>query len=149
MDRAEFTCACEREIEALHRFFVDWFRGALPDTDEAWSRFADAVAPGFTLVAPSGEAFDRDALLEGLRGRHGAEGPASDFAIWIRNFRDRHVTAGLATVTYEEWQRRAGEERGRLSTAVFLADAQAPNGVRWVHVHETWLPRETGLPEGA
>ena len=38
-----------------------------------------------------------------------------------------------------------GSGKGKSSSAfgvVFRAADQAPNGVAWVHVHETWLPSD-------
>ena len=46
----------------------------------------------------------------------------------------------MAIVTYEEWQTFEGVEKGRLSTAVFERHPAMPNRVRWLSVHETWLP---------
>ena len=45
-----------------------------------------------------------------------------------------------ALVMYEEWHSLKGEESARLSTVLFEKRAGAPNGVAWLHVHETWLP---------
>jgi hypothetical protein len=45
--------------------------------------------------------------------------------------------------TYEEWQTDRhgdGVETGRLSTVLFREAPDAPGGVAWLHVHETWLP---------
>jgi len=133
---------CRREIEDLHRFFVDWFHGAIPDEDVVWRRLEDALAPGFVLISPGGDLLARDDLLTALRERHGCHGPEAGFDIWIRHDMCRHAQDRLALATYEEWQRLHGEERGRLSTVLFERDERAPNGLRWLHVHETWLPDE-------
>lgn len=142
MEAAEFACACEKEIEELHQFFVAWFCGTVPETDTAWARVEDALAPRFVLIAPSGRRFDRNEILAGIRSRYGTHDPGVAFDIWTLDYQARRVAAGQALVTYEEWQRRDGEERGRLSTAVFVLDESAPNEVCWLHVHETWLPTE-------
>ncbi|MCG8456718.1 MAG: DUF4440 domain-containing protein [Holophagales bacterium] len=139
-----------KEIEELHRFFEGWFLGILPDTDEAFARFADALDGDFMIVSPSGRATERAALLEALRGAHGAwgsgdgasEAGAGGGRIWIENVRIRHLAGDLVVATYEEWQQKGGEARarGRLSTVVFRREGNAPGGLAWLHVHETWLP---------
>lgn len=52
----------------------------------------------------------------------------------------RQLSAKHVLVTYEEWQRHAlasmPPDNGRLSTALF----DCADGLRWLHVHETWLP---------
>ena len=128
---------CRAEVADLHRFFQEWFRGELPDTDEAYARFAGVMGEPFEMVSPEGQAIDRAVILKIVREGHGKE-PAAD--IWIENHRHRFTIGAISMVTYEEWQDWGGQRRGRLSTAVFRTDEAAPNGVHWLHVHETWLP---------
>jgi hypothetical protein len=51
----------------------------------------------------------------------------------------RLLSPQLALTTYEEWQEIEGKVTARVSTAVFKQKANTPNGVEWLHVHETWL----------
>jgi hypothetical protein len=79
-----------------------------------------------------------DRLLAQLRAAHGSR---PGWRIWIERPALRFREAGLAAATYEEWQRSAdGAVTGRLSTVVFRALPGTPNGLAWLHVHETWLP---------
>lgn len=54
----------------------------------------------------------------------------------------RRAFPGYVLATYEEWQRNAiaskPADNGRIATALFRAREQ----LRWIHVHETWLPRD-------
>lgn len=131
---------CRAEVETLHRFFVEWFSGTLPNTDETWSRLEDSLAPGFALVAPSGELLEQAPLLASLRRMHGHHGPETAFRIEVRDLACRHVTDDFVIATYVEWQTLRGKEASRVSTAVFQRDAASPRGLRWLHVHETWRP---------
>ncbi len=130
---------CRLEVEELHQFFQDWTTGVLEATDEGFERFASVTADSFAIIAPSGRMTGHQALLDGMRGAHGKTPVQA--RIWIENFELRRVEGDVAIVTYEEWQEIAGQKRGRLSTAVFRAREDARNGVEWLHVHETWLPR--------
>ncbi len=130
--------ACRREIEDLHAFFEDWFAGRPARDGEAFGRVEAALAEGFQLVGPDGVRHVRDELLAGLRAAHGTR--AGGFRIWTRAARSRPLAEGLHLAVYEEWQELAGVERGRLSTALFREREDGPNGVEWLHVHETWLP---------
>jgi len=125
-----------REITEVHRFFQEWFRGTR--TDEDFSRFDQALDSGFVIIGPGGRALDRGTILDAVRRQHGADPEA---AIEVRNVLLRMETESTAVFTYEEWQRQPdGSMRGRLSTVVFGRDARGLNGLRWRHVHETWLP---------
>lgn len=122
---------CKQEIVELHAFFQNWFRGG----EVEFSRFESVLAPGFEIIPPSGARLDRAAILTGVKSGRGRD-PKSK--IRIENVAVRPIGDGMAVATYEEWVEKDGEERGRLSSAVFRANHETPNGVEWVHVQETW-----------
>ena len=126
------------EIEALHIFFVGWFSGRLPDTcfaDEFTARFD----PEFILIPPAGIVLDLERLQNGVKAGY-ATNP--DFRIAIRNVRVLRVWDNLALASYEEWQRNAlastPPDNARVATVLF----QRADRLTWLHVHETWMPRE-------
>ena len=124
--------AVTSEVVALHEFFEGWFRGEIVNDDAAFALLPKALAAEFVIISPSGAAMSRRAVLDGVRGAHGTWTP--DDSIWIDNVVVRHRDAKTVVATYEEWQRRDGSERGRVSTVVLSTD-----GV-WLHLQETWLP---------
>lgn len=129
---------CEREIRELHRFFVDWFVGRIPDDDPSFARLERALMERFRIVTPEGQVIDKVSLLGRLRSAHGVRADRS-LTIDIRNVRVRHLEPPLCLLTYEEWQHLDGVPNGRLSTVLFREDATAPHGVAWLHVHEVGL----------
>lgn len=133
--------ACRAEIEELHAFFTGWFEGTLRDDAATFARVADALADDFELISPDGRRRGREAILASIRAGHGDHG---EFAIEIRDVRPRWTSGGLALLTYEEWQTADGRQNGRTSSAWFREASGAPRGVRWVHLHETALPRPAG-----
>lgn len=138
MDLSNLLQDGTREITEVHQFFQEWFRGET--TEEAFSRFDQALDSGFVIIGPGGQALDRGTILEAVRRQHGADPEA---VIDVRNVALRMETETTAVFTYEEWHRQPDRTmRGRLSTVVIAREARAPNGLRWRHVHETWLPVE-------
>jgi len=131
---------CRKEIVELHQFFQDWMTGRLPTTDQAFARFSDVLDVEFQIITPSARVIGRDELLTSFRGAHGARGGDPDFQIRIEDHRDRPLGSRLHLATYEEWQGTGNGMRGRLSTALFGRREGTPNGLIWLHVHETWLP---------
>lgn len=130
---------CRSEVIQLHQFFEGWSTGKLDPSDENFRRFAEVVAVGFEIISPDGQLMKRDQILSRVRDSHGSRKNGT-FRIWIENYRSRLIVNGVQLVTYEEWQETDGEQRGRLSSAIFQHEPDAPNGVVWLHVHETWLP---------
>ena len=126
---------CRKEVIELHEFFQQWFMGELPQTDEAFDRVASVMADEFHIVSPTGQVMQRDTILEAVRAAH-ASGPVK---IWIKNHTHRFTIGDVALVTYEEWQTKGEESRGRLSSALFRVKPGTPNDLQWLHVHETWL----------
>lgn len=124
------------EIVRLHEFFEGWLGGALPDTGESFAAFEEVLADDFAIATPAGRLVSRAALVEGLRGGHGAH---PELRIRIENAELRHSQGPIRVATYEEWQEEGGSETARLSTVVFRAREGTPNGLQWVHVHETWI----------
>ena len=133
----------ETEIVELHQFFEGWFTGRLANTDNIYSRLSGVLAEGFEMISPQGTRAARADVVDGLKPTHGSwsenEKPGR---IWIRNVRSRAVGERNYIATYEEWQQTDGAPRGRLSTVLFRERDDAPNGVEWIHLHETWLPEK-------
>lgn len=127
---------CRNEIEDLHAFFIEWYGGDLEA--DAFSRMERAIAPDFELVAPDGERLEREATLEWVRESRGKYAEAK-FDIEIRDVECIERFNEHALVRYEEWQTLSGEETGRISTALFRTEPDAPEGVVWVDLQETWL----------
>jgi hypothetical protein len=132
-----------REVEELHRFFQQWFNGTVPDTDEAFARFAEVLADGMVIVSPDGRLRERDEVFRGLRSAYAPEG-SEPVRVWVENVQlRRHLPSpdgDLVVVTYEEWLQRGETKRGRISSALLRAAPETPNGLEWLHLHETWLP---------
>jgi hypothetical protein len=132
---------CEREVRELHVFFEDWFTGRRTD---GIGRAEAALGPEFRMVTPDGVVRPREEVLAGIE----AGGDAHDeaFGIDVRSVRVCDRTDDRCLVAYEEHQFGA-EPSARTSTALFAPDDDAPEGVEWRHLHETWLP--DGAPDGA
>jgi len=132
---------CRAEIARLHEQFVAWFTATVDPSD--FAGIERALAPDFEMVTPDGRRVAREAVLESIREAHGRDAPG-EFDIEIRNVELRHATDEHATVRYEEWQETAEGTTGRVSTVLFEPDPDAPGGLVWLDVHETWLDGPSG-----
>ncbi len=132
---------CRDEIETLHAFFVDWYTARIPETE--FERMEQAIGPPFEMVTPDGNRHERTAVLAGVRDTYGQYDPG-EFDIEIRNVESIESIGEYATVRYEEWQETPAETTGRISTVLFRDAVDAPGGVVWVDLHETWLDRGDG-----
>lgn len=127
------AAAAEAEIRDLHVFFQEWLGGSCPATPEAFAPLEAALAPEFSMVAPTGRRLDRAAVVEWLRDAHGQRG--AGFRIWIEAVGEIARGPGFIAMTYDERQSLAEGDTRRRATALLR-----PAGGRlvWVLVHETW-----------
>ena len=128
--------SCRNEIDVLHQCFEDWFNGRSSKTAEAFSPMDTALGEAFVIVMPHGAKVERAPLLKVLYEAHtGRPG----IRIWIENVRVLAEGGSLVVAEYEEWQEEGGETTSRHSTVVFRRNAEMPNGLEWLRVHETWF----------
>ncbi len=138
-DERPLTERCEAEIVELHQWIEEWSNAELPNTPEAFKRFDQVIAPSFVIIDPDGELIERQPIIEALRGAHGRwQGAAG--RISIDGYRLHQTGDGLALATYVEWHDLPSGRVGRLSSVLFGTNAQAPNGLEWLHLHEVWVP---------
>jgi hypothetical protein len=127
----------QSEIVQLHQFFQDWYNGKLPHNGAAFQRCEDVLAPGFTMVPPNnGKVLERLPLLGVLWNLHEAK---VGIEFWIEDIQIRHQNGNAILATYQEWQKYNRVVTARLSSALFEKAHSTPNGVHWLHVHETWI----------
>jgi hypothetical protein len=122
-----------REVRELHRFFERWYAGELAPV--GIERLA-VLAPSFEMISPEGRTFTRSEVAGMISAGYGSR----PMKIEIRNAAVRYASAPFVMGRYEEWQTVDGVPSGRISTAVMVEDERMPNGLRWVHLHETRLP---------
>ena len=121
------------EIARLHRFFVEWFNGRIPSTDESFEAFNAAITSDFSMILPSGQTLERAALAAMLRGAYGAR--KVEIETRLRSVKRLDGVRLLAT--YEEESRENGAVKIIVSTVLLERDPAAPGGLQWAHVHET------------
>ena len=123
------------EVVNRHHFFVEWFTGRASEAElEASLR---AFAPDMMMIEPDANTIGTDdivAMVTNARGKRPA-----DFEIRVELISARPIGSDIVAVVYDEHQVIDGERSARRSSAVFSADPEAPEGVVWRHLQETWI----------
>lgn len=136
MMQSELFEKAQFEVRDLHRFFVSWYnKGTANDTQ--FERFDRAMAPGFQIVPPSGSLLDRPTIIKEVRASRATHD--DNFAIEIDDIRGLWASHDEIMVCYIEAQRSRGEWTRRRSSALLKTDPQAPRGLAWLCLQETWL----------
>ena len=131
----DLIARAQAEVVNRHHFFVEWFTGRAIEAElEASLR---AFAPDMVMIEPDANTIGRDdivAMVTSARGKRPA-----DFEIRVELVSARLIGSDIAAVVYDEHQVIDGEKSARRSSAVFSADPDAPEGVVWRHLQETWI----------
>jgi hypothetical protein len=125
-----------RECVDLHAFFLAWLRphnGTKLDPQ----RFERAFDPEFRLVGPDGGVRDRAGIVAWLHDLK--EGRGADFRMEVSDFRAVWQEGDAILLEYVETQYLQGKTTQRQSTALLKRAPDAPAGMVWVHLQETWL----------
>jgi hypothetical protein len=125
-----------RECVELHEFFRAWLtphNGSKLDPQ----RFERAFDPEFRLVGPDGGVRDRAAIVGWLHDLK--EGRGADFRMEVSDFRAVWQQGDAILLEYMETQYLQGKTTQRQSTALLKRAPDAPIGIAWVHLQETWL----------
>lgn len=127
------------EVAEMHARFERWFGGSggAPESDADMDAVEAALGPAFVMVTPTGALMERGPLVERLR----AAGGKRQVRLTVEVLRVDEVSPTRAMAVYHEHQSEGGDERTIVSTALFERDGDAPGGVRWLHVHETYLAK--------
>ena len=132
----------QEEIESLHRFFVKWFKGEIPQTKDLFQKhFAETLSqqsPSMVLISPGGKRTEYNDLIHDLYNLYGCRTKDPTYDIWIERVKEDSLGNGFWLMEYEEHQRVNKEHTKRLSTA--LLRERDEGGLEWVRVHETWMP---------
>ncbi len=129
---------CEREIIGLHVFFEQWLRAEVPKSDELMRRFVDVTPPEFTLISPAGSVSFYEQIAKAIFDGYGT---SPTMRLWADNVQLCHtLPGGYYMLTYHEWQQYGdGEPSLRLSSVLLHEKPGTPNGLEWLHLHETWI----------
>jgi uncharacterized protein (TIGR02246 family) len=131
----DLIARAQAEVVNRHHFFVEWFTGRASEAELETS--LQAFAPDMVMIEPDANTIGRDdivAMVTNARGKRPA-----DFEIRVELIAARQIGDDIALVIYDEHQVIDGQKSARRSSAVFSADPDAPEGVVWRQLQETWI----------
>ncbi len=121
----------KREIEELHDFFESYLGG--PETSLA--RAERVLDDSFVIIGPEGDRRNRTETLAALTD---GQGKVAGLVIKTTDHHLIHEANDLVIAGYIERQWVGDDATKRWSTATFQANPGTPNGLTWLHLHETW-----------
>ena len=131
----DLIARAQAEVVNRHHFFVEWFTGRASEAElEASLR---AFAPDMVMIEPDANTIGTDEIMAMITNARGKR-PA-DFEIRVELISARLIGSDIVAVVYDEHQVIDGVKSARRSSAVFSADPEAPEGMVWRHLQETWI----------
>jgi len=127
--------AARHEIVALHAFFVSWFTGQGGDLD--FRLCETAFGPGFKMIGPDGHRHDRGEVVQRLQqARNSIQ---ETFEIDVVDPRTIWSAGDAIVMSYVEHQLRGTQSTRRRSMALLTREPDAPRGMHWQSLAETWM----------
>ncbi|CAM6100642.1 unnamed protein product [Calypogeia fissa] len=127
--------ACE--IVEYQIYLEKWLRGQVDTSDSGFWRLIHTMDEKSSLVFAHGTEGNAHLTIDGLRSLHGA---VPQFVIWVDRVRVKKLSEGAWSVIFDKWERPTPEElHCKIISSVLVSQAGTPNGLKWVHIHETWL----------
>lgn len=131
----DLIARAQAEVIKRHDFFVEWFTGRAEEADLSAS--IRAFAPDMMMIEPDSNTIGTEQIVGMITSARGKR-PA-DFEIRVELIAARQISDDVALVIYDEHQVIDGLKSARRSSAVFSADPNAPEGVVWRQLQETWI----------
>ena len=140
--------SCEQEVIRIHQFFVDWLNGTIPNNFDIFQQQCGSIlASDLHYIKPNGTVVQHDALVQQLRQGHGTK-QGRFFDMEIHNLQVLPHHGDVCLVLYQEWHYGQKQDDNddnassllndkRQCTALFRRSTDTPNGVEWIHIHET------------
>ena len=126
-----------REIEELHSFLQNWFRGDMAPTQSAFERISLVWPPPFEIIGPDGRLRTSGEVLADTFAEHGCY---PDLTIRIENLRVHEIASGAAVIAcYEEWHTDSQGIDPRLCSATLVRPDVRADHIVWMHIHESVL----------
>lgn len=121
-----------REIIEVHDILASHTNGSTNDLTRLEAAFAD----DFTFVGPDAVPVDRATIMAAIDG---GQGQSPTFEIETVDHTLVFEDGNTLVAEYVEVQTAEGKSNRRLSTVIFAHSTEAPNGLLWRRVHETWI----------
>lgn len=128
--------AVHREVVEFKLFKVKWLLGQVSNTEKAFARLSGVISNGAKTISPEGIESNTAELLDGLRKKYGSM-CGLELRVWFDNIRVQKLAEQVYLVTWQQWEQLAGERRGYFVSAILILKAGTPNGLEWLHFHET------------
>ncbi|BBN09473.1 sucrose-6-phosphatase [Marchantia polymorpha subsp. ruderalis] len=134
----EGAIAVAHEIVEFQLLFERWFKGAVENSDEVFQRLKATLLPECVLVNPWGVQVKPLVAIEMARPLYGSL-KGKNFRIWIDRIRINQISEEVWAVQFDKWLKSDKELSCRLTSGLLKKKDGTPNGVAWLHIHETWL----------
>eukprot|EP00250_Pteridium_aquilinum_P007282 c17033_g1_i1 orf=244-1737(-) len=129
--------AVYREVVQLKLFMMKWLLSQVSNTEKSFGRLSGVISDGAKTISPEGVELNAAQFLCGMRKKYGSI-QGSELRIWFDNIHEQILAEGIYLVTWQLWEQSAGgKRRGYFASAVLKLKAGTPNGVEWLHSHES------------
>ncbi|KAK3005415.1 hypothetical protein RJ639_016836 [Escallonia herrerae] len=160
------------DVVKFYLFLERWRRGEIENSEHYLANLKAACCSSGVFVHPSGVERSLHDCINALNGCYGDK-QGNQFRIWVDQVLPEQIDSNTWLVKFKKWELSDGsiednyrltllvpevvaqalqsEEHHGCMTTVLLSskDASVAEGLKWVHVHQTWLVGEQSDDQSA
>ncbi|XP_057515887.1 sucrose-phosphatase 2-like isoform X3 [Amaranthus tricolor] len=127
------------EVVNMYLAFEKWQRGEVQNSKQFIQNLKSKFHPSGVFVHASGVEKPLHECLDALEKSYGHM-QGCRFRVWVDRTSSSQIGSDTWLVKFDKWE-SSGEVRHGCSTTVLLN--LKPEGFSWMHVHQTWIDKET------
>lgn len=152
-----YDAASELSVSTVAHMVVEylllmeqWLKAVVENTDAVFNRLKASLAPDASYVHAYGIITNPHEEIDTMRELHGVK-KNKPFFIWVDRIRIEQLSDTMYLARFDKWEKSSSGLSCAITTALLQTKSDAPNGLLWKLIHETWLTgREgSGAPKSA
>ncbi|KAK2995934.1 hypothetical protein RJ640_002159 [Escallonia rubra] len=137
------------DVVKFYLFLERWRRGETENSEHYLANLKAACCSSGVFVHPSGVERSLHDCINALNGCYGDK-QGNQFRIWVDQVLPEQIDSNTWLVKFKKWERSGEEQHGCMTTVLLSSkDASVAEGLKWVHVHQTWLVGEQSNDQSA
>ncbi|KAK2982060.1 hypothetical protein RJ640_003185, partial [Escallonia rubra] len=137
------------DVVKFYLFLERWRRGETENSEHYLANLKAACCSSGVFVHPSGVERSLHDCINALNGCYGDK-QGNQFRIWVDQVLPEQIDSNTWLVKFKKWELSGEEQHGCMTTVLLSSkDASVAEGLKWVHVHQTWLGGEQSNDQSA
>ncbi|KAL8114794.1 sucrose-phosphatase 1-like isoform X3 [Apium graveolens] len=141
VDLSEFgskTLHPDHEIVMFYLFYEKWRKAEVEKTEQSLHKLKSLCHSMAIFVHPSGVKRPLKHSIDDVVMLHGDK-KGKPFSVWVDQVYSAEIASNTWLVKFYKWELCDEEKYCCLTTVLLSLKTEEPDGLMWLHMHQTWL----------